>query len=72
MSATGVTIDPDISGRDDPTPMLCLVAQLSALFGTHLTGRQECANRRGSSSDTEKEQQQNGLKRFASLVHLLG
>ena len=38
MAATGVTIDPDISGRDNPTPMLCLVAQLSVLFGTHSTG----------------------------------
>ena len=37
MAATGVTIDPDISGRDDPPPMLCLAAQLSVLFGTHLT-----------------------------------
>jgi hypothetical protein len=38
MAATGVTIDPDISGRDDPTAMLCLVAQMSVLFGTHLKG----------------------------------
>jgi hypothetical protein len=35
MAASGVTIDPDISGRDDPPPMLCLAAQLSVLFGTH-------------------------------------